>query len=274
MERWRRILAWWVMLFAGAAGCNGQPAPESPRTGAGERAPASSPDEPAGAKTDAAARPTDPEEGRWAEAREAMVRTQIEGRDVRDPRVLAAMRAVPRHRYVPETVRERAYGDHPLPIGFDQTISQPYIVAFMTEALGVHSEHKILEVGTGSGYQAAVLAMLARKVYSIEIVEGLANRSRQLLRDEGFANLEVRAGDGYRGWPDQAPFDGIIVTCAPDHVPPALKEQLKVGGRLVIPVGAGYQELLLITRTESGFSEQRILPVRFVPMTGEAQEPK
>ena len=201
-----------------------------------------------------------------------MVQSQIVRRGVKDPLTVAAMKAVPRHRFVPESLRGQAYADHPLPIGLDQTISQPYIVAYMTEALALEGGEKVLEIGTGSGYQAAVLAEIADSVFSIEILKPLSDRASKQLSALGYKNVYVRCGDGYQGWPDHAPFDAIIVTAAPDHIPRPLKDQLKIGGRLIIPVGARYQELLRITRTEKGFEEKRLLPVRFVPMTGEAQE--
>ena len=201
-----------------------------------------------------------------------MVQSQIVRRGVKDPLTIAAMKAVPRHRFVPESLRGQAYADHPLPIGLDQTISQPYIVAYMTEALALEGGEKVLEIGTGSGYQAAVLAEIADSVFSIEILKPLSDRASEQLSALGYKNVYVRCGDGYQGWSEHAPFDAIIVTAAPDHIPRPLKDQLKIGGRLIIPVGARYQELLRITRTEKGFEEKRLLPVRFVPMTGEAQE--
>jgi protein-L-isoaspartate(D-aspartate) O-methyltransferase len=209
-----------------------------------------------------------------AAARERMVMEQIETRDVRDPRTLAAMRTVARHLFVPQESVRLAYEDHPLPIGHGQTISQPYIVAFMTEALGLKGGETVLEVGTGSGYQAAVLAEIAAKVYTIEIVEPLAREAELRLRRLGYANVEVRAGDGYQGWPEAAPFDGIMVTAAAPRIPEALKQQLKDGGRLVIPVGDDSQELIVVTRHGSRFAERSVLPVRFVPMTGEVRRPK
>jgi protein-L-isoaspartate(D-aspartate) O-methyltransferase len=199
--------------------------------------------------------------------RRDMVETQIRQRGIHDARVLEAMRKVPRHRFVLESDADIAYGDSPIPIGRGQTISQPYIVAFMTEALAVKSEHKVLEIGTGSGYQAAVLGELAREVYTIEIVPDLAERARRLLGVLGYRNVHARTGDGYAGWPEQAPFDGVIVTAAPDHVPQPLVNQLKLGGRLVVPVGRDTQELLVLTRTADGLREEARLPVRFVPLT-------
>ena len=165
-----------------------------------------------------------------------------------------------------------AYADTPLPIGHGQTISQPYIVAFMSEALELKGGERVLEIGTGSGYQAAVLAELAREVYSIEIVEPLGREAEKRLRELGYSNIKLRVGDGYRGWPEAAPFDAIMVTAAPDHVPPALIEQLAEGGRLVLPVGSFFQELVRIRRTKDGTKQESLLPVRFVPMTGEAQK--
>ena len=203
-----------------------------------------------------------------------MVETQIQARGITAPAVLEALAAVPRHRFVPETLAPRAYDDTPLPIGYDQTISQPYVVAYMTEAAALTPDAKVLDIGTGSGYQAAVLAEIVNRVYSIEIVPELADRSRRLLADLGYDNVEVRTGDGYRGWPDEAPFDAIVVAAAPDHVPPALVEQLAVGARLVIPVGRFTQEILIVTKTAGGSTTEAVLPVRFVPMTGEAQRPR
>jgi protein-L-isoaspartate(D-aspartate) O-methyltransferase len=182
------------------------------------------------------------------------------------------MRSVPRHLFVPEAVRDRAYGDHPLAIGGRQTISQPYIVAAMTELLAPEPGDVVLEIGTGSGYQAAVLAKLVKRVYSIEILPELAETAKRTLRENGFDNVEVIVGDGYRGLPEHAPFEGIIVTAAPGHVPPALVDQLAVGGRLVIPVGEWTQDLMLLEKTEQGVTRRSVLPVRFVPMTGEAQK--
>jgi protein-L-isoaspartate(D-aspartate) O-methyltransferase len=207
-------------------------------------------------------------EEEWAAQRERMVREQLQARAIKDPRVLEVMRTVPRHLFVPEGQRGQAYGDYPLPIGHSQTISQPYIVAFMTQALATAPDQKVLEIGTGSGYQAAVLARLVRDVYTIEIVEPLAARARTTLQELGFGNVHVRTGNGYLGWPEQAPFDRIIVTAAPEELPQALVEQLKVGGRMAIPVGVGDQELRILRRTASGVETLDTLPVRFVPMTG------
>jgi len=201
-----------------------------------------------------------------------MVARQIEERGVRDARTLAAMRKVPRHLFVPAALAGDAYGDHALPIGHGQTISQPYVVAFMTEALGLRGGESVLEVGTGSGYQAAVLAEIAARVYTIEIVAPLAEEARGRLARLGYRNVEVRAGDGYQGWPDKAPFDAVIVTAAAPRIPDPLKQQLKDGGRLVIPVGDDEQELIVLTRRGGRFAEERVLPVRFVPMTGKVRE--
>jgi protein-L-isoaspartate(D-aspartate) O-methyltransferase len=203
--------------------------------------------------------------------RAQMVAQQIASRDVRDEQTLAAMRKVPRHLFVPPAVAGQAYDDHPLPIGHGQTISQPYIVGFMTEALDLDGDETVLEVGTGSGYQAAVLAEIVSRVYSIEIVAPLAEEARGRLRDLGYSNVEVRAGDGYQGWPEAAPFDAIIVTAAAPRIPEPLKEQLRDGGRLVLPVGDEWQELVVVTRRGDRFEERRVLPVRFVPMTGEVR---
>ena len=197
-----------------------------------------------------------------------MVAQQIRARDIRDPRVLEAMERVQRHLFMPESMRAEAYGDHPVSIGYGQTISQPYIVGFMSEALQLEPGHKVLEIGTGSGYQAAILGELAREVYTIEIVEPLAESARTTLAQLGYKNVHVRAGNGYAGWPEQAPFDRIMVTAAPDEVPPALVEQLKVGGLMAIPVGTFAQELRIMKRTTGGMDTLKTLPVRFVPMTG------
>lgn len=207
----------------------------------------------------------------FSAAREEMVKEQIAARGVRDERVLKAMREVPRHELVPVEVRRLAYTDRPLPIGHGQTISQPYIVAFMTEKLAPRPTDRVLEVGTGSGYQAAVLAKLVAEVFTIEIVEPLAARATADLRRLGFANVRVKSADGYQGWAEHAPFDAVIVTCAPDHVPQPLVDQLKEGGRMIIPVGeAGVQELVLLEKRSGKVEHRAVLPVRFVPMTGEA----
>lgn len=209
------------------------------------------------------------QEDPFADLREQMVRTQIEARNVRDSRVLAAMRRVPRHKFVPKSEERAAYSDSPLPIGWGQTISQPYIVAYMTEQLDVQPGDTVLEIGTGSGYQAAILGELAAQVYTIEIVEPLCKLARAKLAELGYKNVQVRCGDGYKGWPEQAPFDAIIVTAAPEKVPQALIDQLKVGGRMILPVGRYYQELVLITKNKDGtITRKKLLPVRFVPMTG------
>jgi protein-L-isoaspartate(D-aspartate) O-methyltransferase len=204
-------------------------------------------------------------------ARRRMVENQIAARGVRDASVLEAMRKVPRHRFVPEVQRAYAHDDGPLPIGEGQTISQPYIVALMTELAAADRTSKVLEIGTGSGYQAAVLAEIAGSVFTIEIVPELGKRSAALLEEMGYANVKAKIGDGYDGWPEEAPFDAIVVTAAPGKVPQPLLDQLKVGGRLVIPVGVAYQELLVITRTETGYDRRSTIPVRFVPMTGKAR---
>jgi protein-L-isoaspartate(D-aspartate) O-methyltransferase len=200
-------------------------------------------------------------------ARLNMVEDQIASRGVKDPQVLAAMRAVPRERFVPPEARPHAYGDHPLSIGLGQTISQPYIVALMTELLAVRKSHRVLEIGTGSGYQAAVLSGLAGDVYSIEIVPELARSSAQTLSSLGYRNVTVREGDGYQGWPDKAPFDRIILTAAPPEIPQALINQLKPGGKLVAPEGVGVQDLIVVEKAMDGKTTRRsVLPVRFVPM--------
>jgi len=204
---------------------------------------------------------------RWESRRKQMVDRQIRARGIGNPDVLRAMAKIPRHWFVPYRVRQSAYMDTPLPIGEGQTISQPYIVALMSEVLQLDRSKKVLEIGTGSGYQAAVLAELADRVYTIEIIASLGETAKKVLQDLGYGNVHVRIGDGYKGWPDQAPFDAIIVTCAPTHIPQPLQDQLAEGGKLVIPVGsAGRQELILLTKREGQIVRQEIIPVRFVPM--------
>jgi len=200
--------------------------------------------------------------------RQRMVDEQIARRGIRDQRVLAAMRKIERHRFVSEAQRSGAYEDHPLPVGEGQTISQPYIVALMTEALALQGDERVLEVGTGSGYQTAILAELAAEVYSVEILPRLAEQARATLEDLGYRNVHIRLGDGSEGWAEHAPYQGILVTAAPPQVPPALLEQLAEGGRLVIPVGVQSQELELHTRRPEGFRVERLAAVRFVPLVG------
>jgi protein-L-isoaspartate(D-aspartate) O-methyltransferase len=209
---------------------------------------------------------------RLARDRERMVRIQIEGRGVEDPRVLEAMRKVPRHLFVPPALAANAYDDSPLPIGHEQTISQPYIVALMSELLELEGDEKVLEIGTGSGYQAAILGELAAEVYTIEIVEPLAEEARARLAALGYDTVHVRAGDGYRGWPEQAPFDTIMLTAAPPEMPQPLVDQLAPGGILVAPIGDLHQDLVVFEKTAGGLTRREVIPVRFVPMTGEAQE--
>jgi len=210
----------------------------------------------------------------YALARRQMVAEQLvrAGRDITNARVLTVMGKVPRHEFVPERLRPEAYTDHPLPIGQGQTISQPYIVAFMTERLEPRPTDRVLEIGTGSGYQAAVLAGLVAEVYTIEIISDLAQRAAADLKRLGYTNVQVRAGDGYQGWAEAASFDGIIVTCAPERVPQPLIDQLKDGGRIIIPVGPAWnQELVLLRKRGGKLEQQAVLPVRFVPMTGKAK---
>lgn len=207
-----------------------------------------------------------------AAERTRMVEEQLRARDIRDPLVLDAMRTVPRHLFIPEPQRGEAYDDSPVPIGHGQTISQPYIVAFMTQALKIGPEHRVLEIGTGSGYQAAVLATLAKDVYTIEILPPLAERARETLSALGYRNVHVRTGNGYLGWPEHAPYDRIMVTAAPEEVPPALVQQLKIGGLMAIPVGTVLQELRILRRTASGTETVSTLPVRFVPMTNKPKD--
>jgi protein-L-isoaspartate(D-aspartate) O-methyltransferase len=211
----------------------------------------------------------------FAAERERMVRQQVAMRGVTETRLLAAMRKVRRDQFVPEAVRDLAYTDQPLPIGHDQTISQPFIVAFMTEKLQLRPTDRVLEIGTGSGYQAAILAELAREVYTIEIVAPLGERAKTTLQRLGYKNIHLKIGDGYQGWPEEAPFDAVIVTCAPEHVPRPLIDQTREGGRVIIPVGAAGSQLLYLLEKKAGRLQQRaVLPVRFVPMTGSAREEK
>lgn len=204
-----------------------------------------------------------------------MIEEQLKPRDIRDQRVLDAMAKVPREEFVPENLRAQAYADSALPIGHEQTISQPFIVAFMTEQLRLQPSDRVLEIGTGSGYQVAVLSGLVKDVYTIEIVEPLAKEASARLTRLGYSNAHVKTGDGFQGWPEVAPFDAIIVTCAPDKVPPPLTQQLKDGGRMIIPVGAGIdQQLFLLEKKNGELAQTAILPVRFVPMMGEAAKKK
>jgi protein-L-isoaspartate(D-aspartate) O-methyltransferase len=224
--------------------------------------------------TGAAATAPPPGKEDMEEERREMVEEQIEQRGIENPRVLQAMRDVKRHLFVPPASRDDAYQDYPLAIGHGQTISQPYIVALMTEAIAPQPGDRVLEIGTGSGYQAAVLSLLVREVYSIEIVEPLGTAAAARLEELGYDNVQVRIGDGYRGWPDQAPFDAIVVTAAPPEVPQALVDQLADGGRMVVPVGTSYQELLVIEKKDGKVTKRALAPVRFVPMVKGKPEPK
>jgi protein-L-isoaspartate(D-aspartate) O-methyltransferase len=211
----------------------------------------------------------------FAAQRQRMVMEQLMPRGIHQERVLAAMSKVPREEFVPQDSRAASYTDQPLPIGYGQTISQPFIVAFMTEQLRLAPGDRVLEIGTGSGYQAAILAELVAEVYSIEIIEPLAKTAEATLERLGCKNVHVKAGDGYKGWPEHAPFDAVIVTCAPDYVPQPLVDQLKKGGRMIIPVGGfGDQELYLLEKKNGQLEQRAVLPVRFVPMAGEAEKRK
>ncbi|HYV85177.1 MAG TPA: protein-L-isoaspartate(D-aspartate) O-methyltransferase [Patescibacteria group bacterium] len=218
--------------------------------------------------------PYDDKSGQVTPERLSMVREQIEQRGIKDPRVLEAMRRVPREVFVPEEARSQACHDGPVLIGDGQTISQPFIVAFMSAAARVGTGDKVLEIGTGSGYQSAVLAALGAQVFSVEIRPQLAERARRTIERTGYGEVRVKVGDGWRGWPEEAPFDAILVTAAPDAVPDALLEQLRVGGRLVVPIGTGTQVLVRLTRTASGADRESLLSVRFVPMIGEPDRPR
>ncbi len=203
--------------------------------------------------------------------RDHMVKSQLLTRGISDGAVIRAMREVPRHEFVPAEDAAEAYDDHPLSIGYGQTISQPYIVAYMTEALRLNGDERVLEIGTGSGYQAAVLANLGVNVFTIEIVEELAQRARRTFDRLGIPHIISRAGDGYQGWPEEAPFDAIILTAAPEHIPQPLLDQLAPGGRMILPLGKTLQKLVILTNTTAGIQRKELLPVAFVPMTGEAE---
>jgi protein-L-isoaspartate(D-aspartate) O-methyltransferase len=212
------------------------------------------------------------EADQFAVFRERMVRDQLRARDISDPRVLAAMLKVPRHEFVPVDSRQFAYDDSALGLEMGQTISQPYIVAYMTQALGLRGKERVLEIGTGSGYQAAILAEITAEVYTIEIIPKLQERARAILGKLGYQNIHFRVGDGYMGWPEYAPFDRIIVTAAPEEVPQPLLDQLADGGRMIIPIGAFSQDLVIFEKEKSKIKRRITIPVRFVPMTGKAQE--
>jgi protein-L-isoaspartate(D-aspartate) O-methyltransferase len=212
------------------------------------------------------------EEESFTSQRHLMVDSQIKSRGVADEHVLRALKKVPRHKFVPDELQDEAYLDDPLPIGEAQTISQPYIVAYMTEHLELKKADKVLEIGTGSGYQAAILAEIVDSVFTIEIIDVLAKEAEETLKELNYNNVYVKSGDGYKGWPSEAPFDAIIITAAPTKIPQPLVDQLIIGGRMILPLGNLYQELVLLTKTESGIQKKTLLPVRFVPMTGEIQK--
>jgi len=235
-----------ALLFSFSGSCGNSREPQNARARAGANSPA------------------DEYEGE----RRLMVDEQIRARGIKDASVLKAMEKVPRHRFVPEQIRHLAYSDRPLPIGMEQTISQPAIVAYMTETADVSKKEKVLEIGTGSGYQAAILGEVAGEVYTIEIIPELAEGARRVLGELGYKNVFVKAGNGYLGWPEHAPFDAIVVTAAPDEIPQALVDQLAVGGKMIIPVGTTNQEMVIVEKTRKGVTEKRTIPVRFVPMTG------
>jgi protein-L-isoaspartate(D-aspartate) O-methyltransferase len=207
---------------------------------------------------------------KFAAHRQYMVESQIEARGVRNQAVLEALSTVPRHKFVEPYLTELAYEDSALPIGYDQTISQPYIVAYMTEVAEIPPEGKVLEIGTGCGYEAAVLGELAREVYTIEIIPQLADRARRTLKALDYKNVQVKTGDGYQGWPEHAPYDAIVVAAAPDHIPQPLIDQLAMNGKMVIPIGKGYQEIVVLTKKPEGIVEERTIAVRFVPLVRKA----
>ncbi len=275
-----RTLALWLMLLLPAVGNAPSPAGGSGcaarHTGTGGKQEGPAKGQAAGEPNEPGRRQRDhPAFAERVQERERMVRYQIEAREVRAPSVLRAMRVVPRHAFVPDEQQAHAYEDRPLPIGHGQTISQPYVVAFMTEALQLDPNSVVLEIGTGSGYQAAVCAEIARAVYTIEIVEPLAQSAAELLQRLGYGNVHVRAGDGYHGWPERGPFDAIIGTAAAREIPPPLLEQLKTGGRMILPVAGefGLQYLILVRKDEQGRLHQtNVMPVLFVPMTGRIQQ--
>lgn len=208
----------------------------------------------------------------YAISRERMVEEQIVKRGITDEKVLDAMRRVPREEFVPDKYKPHAYIDSPLPIGYEQTISQPFIVALMTDLVDLEGGERVLEIGTGSGYGAAVLAEIAEEVYTIEILKPLADSARERLVKLGYDNIKVLCGDGFFGWEEYAPYDAIVVTCAPGYIPQPLVDQLNVGGKMVIPVGESFQELVLVTKTEEEIKKENIIPVRFVPMKGEVEK--
>ncbi len=215
---------------------------------------------------------TEPAVDSWIALRSRMVREQLERRGINNPRVLKTMRKVPRERFVLEEYQMQAYDDGALPIGYGQTISQPYIVAFMTEALELSGTERVLEIGTGSGYQAAVLAELVNEVFSIELIEPLSTRAAKVLEELGYKNIRLKVGNGYQGWDEFAPYDAIIVTAAPPDIPETLVNQLKPGGRMILPVGTGFQDLILVKKTPQGIQKESLLPVRFVPMVDEKRD--
>lgn len=251
----------WIGIVVGLAACSSSDG--QAKNEAEQVAPPARPQVPADA---ADVKPPDP----YAVARFEMVETTIAARGITDPRVIAAMKITPRHEFVPPAIRHQAYDDRPLPIGFDLTISQPFIVATMTQAARVKAGDRVLEIGTGSGYQAAVLAMMGAKVYTIEIHEELAKRTKRVLERTGFREVQLRTGDGYFGWSDAAPFDAILITCAVPAIPPPLLAQLKLGGRIVAPIGDDFeQELVVLTKTPSGVVRESLMGVRFGLMHGE-----
>jgi protein-L-isoaspartate(D-aspartate) O-methyltransferase len=274
IARWTIVVA--SVLGTAAPACRRQPAEPAAalETVAQGEAAASADEGTASGATPLDEAATTAEAEKWRAKRERMVERQLEERDISDPDVLRAMGTVPRERFVPENVRDLAYADGPLPIGMDQTISQPYIVALMTQLAEIHAGDRVLEIGTGSGYQAAVLAELGAEVYSIEIIEPLAARAGAVLETLGYGmRVHVRVGDGYFGWPEHAPYAAVLITAAPPEIPQPLLDELAPGGRLVAPVGDdGHEELVVVEKDADGrLTRREVMPVSFVPMTGEAQ---
>ncbi len=273
MYRKQIVLVLFILIGVSALRCTPSAPPVTPTASPSVTVTTATPS-PAHSPTHALATKPPPGPDPYVEERLKMVREQIERRGITDTAVLRAMQTVPRHLFVPPDVVDQAYEDHPLPIGYGQTISQPFVVAWMTALLRLKAGDKVLEVGTGSGYQAAILSELGCQVYTMEIIEPLARQAKERLSDMGYKNIVVRHGDGYYGWPEESPFDAIIVTCAPDHIPPPLIAQLKDGGRMVVPVGppGSYQSMFLVTREGGRVKSENLGGVLFVPLIHEERD--